>query len=537
MTDRVPSNWTNKHDRMVEDALRRGASRRELLQMLLAGGIGATVGGTLIGRASRVLAAEPKHGGSLRAAGWSSSTADTLDPAKAQLSTDYVRICSIYNRLTYLNGNSEIEMELAESVESDDAKTWAVKLRSGVTFHDGKPLTAADVVYSFNRHKDDAVGSQVASMAKQMSEITAEDKLNVRIVLSEPNADLPILMSLHHFQIIADGTTDFSTANGTGPFMVEEFEPGVRSILVRNPNYWKENRPYLDSFEFFGIADDSARLNALMSGDVQYVGSLSPRATRLLDSNPQVETLSSTAGNYTNLNMRLDMAPGNDPDFVTGMKYLLNREQTVKSVRRGLGIVANDQPVPPSNRYYNDELKPKPFDPERARHHFDRAGVLGKKITLTASDAANASIDMAVLLQQAGSEIGMNFEVNRVPADGYWSNYWLKDPIHFGNINPRPTPDILFSLLYKSDAPWNESSYQSEKFDRMLIEARGMLDETKRTEIYHEMQRMIAEDAGTAIPAWLSELDGYNTRVRGVEPHPFGNFMGYAFAERVWLDS
>ena len=71
----------------------------------------------------------------------------------------------------------------------------------------------------------------------------------------------------------------------------------------------------------------------------------------------------------------------------------------------------------------------------------------------------------------------MNFDVQRVPSDGYWSNYWLKAPVHFGNINPRPTPDILFSLLYTSDAPWNESQYKSEKFDAMLVEARGALDE------------------------------------------------------------
>lgn len=88
----------------------------------------------------------------------------------------------------------------------------------------------------------------------------------------------------------------------------------------------------------------------------------------------------------------------------------------------------------------------------------------------------------------------MKLDVQRVPSDGYWDNYWLKAPIHFGNINPRPTPDILFSLLYTSEAPWNESQYKSEKFDKLLIEARGSLDQAKRKEIYNAMQIMVAEE-------------------------------------------
>ena len=98
----------------------------------------------------------------------------------------------------------------------------------------------------------------------------------------------------------------------------------------------------------------------------------------------------------------------------------------------------------------------------------------------------------------------MNFELQRVPADGYWSNYWLKAPFHVGHINPRPTPDTLFSLLYASDAPWNESGFRNEKFDSMLVEARGELDFARRKEIYDEMQVMVSNEAGTAIPLWMS---------------------------------
>ena len=140
-----------------------------------------------------------------------------------------------------------------------------------------------------------------------------------------------------------------------------------------------------------------------------------------------------------------------------------------------------------------------------------------------------------MLFQQAGTEIGMNFELQRVPADGYWSNYWLKAPFHVGHINPRPTPDTLFSLLYASDAPWNESGFRNEKFDSMLVEARGELDFARRKEIYDEMQVMVSNEAGTAIPLWMSIIDGVSPRVKGLRPNPLGNQMGFAMAEYVWL--
>lgn len=538
MTDKTVSNWTRADDAMVESAIRRGASRRDLMRMLLAGGIASTAfGSALIARATDAVAQTPVSGGNLKAAGWSASTADTLDPAKASLSTDYVRCCAFYNRLTFIDKGGAVRMELAESVESGDAKVWTVKLRKGVTFHDGKTLTSADVVYSLKRHLDPAVGSKVNSIAKQMSEIKAVDPSTVEITLANPNGDLPTILGMHHFMIIADGTTTFAKANGTGAFVCETFEPGVRSIGLKNKNYWKSGYPHLDSFEFFAISDDAARVNALLSGDIQLAAAINPRSMRLVESQPGVLLSRTTSGNYTDLNMRLDMSPGDKKDFVEGVKYLLNREQIQKSALRGLAEIANDQPIPPSNMYYNAELKPKPFDPQKAKALFQKAGVLGQPIPVVTSEAANSAIDMAMVLQQAGQGIGMNFDIKRVPSDGYWSNYWLKAPMHFGNINPRPTPDILFSLLYASSAPWNESQYKSEKFDRLLLEARGSLDQAKRKQIYGEMQVMIAEEAGTAIPVFISNVDAHSSKLKGLEPNPLGGMMGYAFAEYVWLAS
>ncbi len=533
MSDKI-TNWTSADDAMVEAAIRRGASRRDLLKMLLTSGVALAASGAVFGRASAAVAATPKKGGSLKAAGWASSTADTLDPAKASASTDYVRCCAFYNRLTFLDQSGTPQMELAESIESKDAQTWTVKLKKGVAFHDGKDLTADDVVFSLKRHLDKAVGSKVAKIAAQMTGFKAIDKETVEITLVAPNGDLPTILAMHHFMIVQDGTTDFSKGIGTGAFKREIFEPGVRSVGVRNPHYFKSG-PNVDSFEFFAISDDNARVNALFSGDIHLAANINPRSMRLFEGKAGFELSKSTSGNYTDLNIRLDQGFGQKKDFIDGMKYLVNREQIVKSALRGLGVVANDQPISPANAYHNADLKPKAFDPDKAKFLFQKAGVLGQSIPVIASDAANSAVDMAMILQASAAQIGMKLDVQRVPADGYWDNYWLKAPIHFGNINPRPTPDIMFSLLYASEAPWNESQYKSPKFDKLMLEARGSLDQAKRKEIYNEMQVMVAEEAGTIIPAYLSNVDAINAKLKGLEPNPLGGMMGYAFAEYVWL--
>ncbi|WP_427023027.1 ABC transporter substrate-binding protein [Aureimonas ureilytica] len=536
MNDRL-TNWTASDDAMVENAIRRGANRRELLKMMLMGGVALSAGGLILGRASDALAATPVKGGHLKIAGFSASTADTLDPAKASNATDYSRICALYNRLTFIDGNTQTTMELAESVESQDAKVWTVKLRKDVTFHDGKTLTAKDVVFSLKRHLDPAVGSKVNTIAKQFQDLKAVDDLTAEITLAAPNADLPTILALHHFMIVADGTSDFSKGNGTGPFVLKEFQPGVRSIMARNENYWKGNGPNFDSFEFFAISDESARLNAVLSGDIHLGANLNPRSMRIIESNPAVTGFISKLGTYTNLIIRLDMAPGDKAGVIEGFKYLINRETIQKSVLRGLAEIANDHPIPSWNPYFNAELKQREFDPDRAKSLFQKAGVLGQEIRIVASDAASSSADYAAVLQQAGGQIGQKIAIDRVPSDGYWSNHWLKDPVGFGNINARPTPDILFSLFYQSDAAWNESRFKSPKFDAMLLEARGLLDQAKRKAIYGDMQAMVSNEAGTVIPVFQSNLDGASQKLKGLVANPLGGMMGYTVAEYAWLEA
>jgi peptide/nickel transport system substrate-binding protein len=506
-----------------------GTGRREVMQLL-----GAAAGLAFAGPAR---AQAPKRGGSIRAAGYSSSTADTVDPAKQTLSTDYVRCNMFYNTLTALDANLAPQPELAETIENERAMVWTLKLRKGVTFHDGKPLTAADVVYSLARHNDPKVGSIAKPLAAQMTEIVATAPDTVKITLASPNADFPVVLGTFHFHILKEGTTDFTTAIGTGPYKCKEFTPGVRTIGVRNENYWKPGKPYLDQIEFFGIPDETARVNALLAGDIQLAGGVTPRSTRLIKAQPGLSVFETPAGVYTDLITRLDAPVTGNLDFALAMKYLQDREQMRDAIWQGFAVIGNDHPITPSNRFYNKDIPQRGFDPDKAKFHFQKSGIGSTAVPIVVSPAAAGSAEMAVMLQEAGSKFGLNLEIRRVPADGYWANYWLKSAVGYGNINPRPSVDILLSLFFKSDAPWNESAWKDPKFDQLLLAARGETDFAKRKQMYGDMQLMIRDSSGIGIPLFNSYLDGHVSKLKGMSPIPVGGMMGFNFAENVWLEA
>jgi peptide/nickel transport system substrate-binding protein len=517
-------------------SLKQGASRRDILKMLVAGGMQATLAGSLATTAFSAHAQTPRRGGRIRVGGDTAAVTDTLDPAKQSNKTDYCRSTMLYNGLTSLDGSLTPQPALAESFASKDAKVWVFKLRKGVVFHDGKALTPADVIFSLMRHKDPATASKAKTLADQIDSVKASGPNEVTITLTTPNADLPVIVGTFHFHIVKDGTTDFNTGIGTGPYKLKEFKPGVRSVVVRNEAYWKPGKPYLDEIEFIGIGDESARVNALLSGGIDLAATLNPRSIERIKGTPGYSIFTTQSGAYSDLIMRKDLGPGANPDFAMAMKYLFDREQMKKTIALDHAVIANDQPIDPTNRFYFAGLPQRAFDPDKAKFHLQKSGISGK-IPVVASPAAMYSVDIALVLQQSAQRIGLDLDVKRMPAEGYWSNHWLNSPVGFGNVNPRPSADVLLTQFFQSGATWNESRWKNPKFDQLLLNARAEIDFNKRKQMYADMQTMIHQEAGIGIPMFLASVDGHASKLKGLAPIPLGGLMGYSFAENVWLDA
>jgi peptide/nickel transport system substrate-binding protein len=516
---------------------RRAGVRALVIGVVIALGTTLLVGSAAATPRKAPAAAAPKEGGSITY-GLESETGGGWCPTSEQLAASGIMVeAAIYDTLVAPNDKNVMVPNLAKSVDHNaDYTVWTIKLRDGIKFHDGTPLTADDVVFSLARHKDPATGSAAKALAAPMKEITASGKHEVKITLESPNADLPVVLGTPHFLIIKNGTSSFTTAIGTGPYRCQEFQPGIKSIGVRNTEYFKPGQPYLDEIELFGIPDQTARLNALLSGDVQIAVAISPQLAKRVQASPGFAVFETKAGGYNDLVIRQDSDPGRNQDLVLALKYLLNREQMKSAVFQGYAVLANDQPIDPTNRFYFPGLKQRPFDAEKAKFHLQRSGVGNTTVPLHAM-ASSTMLDQAVLIQQAAQQIGLNVDVKRMPADGYWSNVWMKQPLTMGSINPRPSADVLFTLFFKSDSTWNESAWKNEKFDQLLVGARGERDEAKRKQMYGEMQTLVHESCGIGLPVFISILDAHTAKLKGLKPIPTGGLMGYAYAENVWLES
>jgi len=522
----------------IEEAIRRGATRRDLLKMLMASGATLGLAGAMIGSARQAIAQTPKRGGSIRFAWSQHGPSDTFDPIINTNSIDYCRSRMTYNNLTRFNEDLTVRPELAEEFSSNaEATEWTFKLRDGVTWHDGSKLTAEDVLYTMSRHMGPDSKSKAKVLFGDIKEWVKVDDRTVRAVLNSPNSEIPVILATFHFKIVKDGTTDFQSPVGTGPYKVDEFSPGVRSVHSRFDGYWgTEGGPYIDHIEVFGITDPVARVNALIAGDVQMAGSIDSKAIEQIEATPGLEMFIVPSGGCNDIVVRLDTDPGNSPDFVMGLKYLERRDRVLEVVQKGRGSIGNDNAVGPA--YGADWCKEqviRPYDPDKAKFHFQKSGVTSAKLDV--AEVSSGLTDVCLMLQRECAKVGVDLQLNRVPTDGYWSTTWLKAPMHVGSWNMRPSANIMMTIAYKSDAPWNESRWKNERFDELLKMARAELDAGKRYEMNCEMQKLVSDGAGTLIPTHIAYTDAKVSGLKGFPRVPLGPFGAMEWPEYAWLDA
>lgn len=519
----------------IVSALRKGISRREAMALLMGSGIAIAASAGILGAAGKAIAAAPKRGGRIRAAMTQHGPADTLDPQLFTSSIDFARGRAHYNGLVQLDDNIVPQPELAEEFSANaDATEWTFRLRNGVEFHDGSKLTADDVIWSMNRHLGPDSKSKAKILVSGVKEWRKVDGNTIKAVLEAPDADLPAVLGTHHFRILKEGTADFQAPVGTGPFTLQEFKPGIRSVHVRNDNYWRDG-PNLDELELFAITESTARVNALLAGDVEMISNLDPQAIEIVESTDGVEVWSVPSGSFPCIVCRTDTSPGNSPDLVLALKYLQQRERIVNSILKGQGTIGNDQPINIAYPEHCAEIAQRPYDPDKAKHHLQKSGITSAEIQV--AEISNGVTDMVLVLQREASKIGLDLQVQRVPNDGYWGSVWLKTPMFVGDWNMRPTANIMLSIAFAPAAEWNESRWKNERMEMLLKEARAETDQAKRAELHCEMQRLVSEESGVIIPVHKNSIDGLLSKVKGMSRNPLGTLGGSEWPEFVWLDS
>lgn len=481
-------------------------SRRRFLTSGGALGLAAALGGA---PDSLAFNEPPRAGGRLRLGIAGGSTADSLDPSTiTDTMATNISFGQLRNCLVEIDANSKPVPELAESWESTpDARVWTFRLRKGVEFHNGKTFDADDVVFSINYHRRDSK-SAASGIVEPIEAIRSDGKHLVHFTLSGGNADFPYLMSDYHLSIVPVDTTDYSDGMGTGGYVLQDFEPGIRAFTTRNPNYWKPDRAHFDEVETIGIPDVTARTSALKTGEIDAMNQCKFRTVHLLRRirGLKIVEVTGTTRHYT-APMRTDVSPYDNYDARMALKYAVNRKDLLKRILRGHGTLGNDHPIAPVNRYYARDLEQREYDPDKARFHARKAGLKIYSFQLSAADAAFAgAVDAAILYREHAARAGIKINVRREPDDGYWTDVWMKKSWCMCYWSGRPTEDWMFSTAYAEDSSWNDTFWKHERFNRLLREARAELDEQRRAEMYAEMQRIVRDDGGVVIPMFANDV-------------------------------
>ncbi|MEM9329940.1 MAG: ABC transporter substrate-binding protein [Pseudomonadota bacterium] len=514
--------------------------RRQFVMGALAAGVALP---TALSMAGEAIAAAPAKGGHLKIGRGHGSTTDSLDPATYENGFTNMMGHTYLNNLTEIDNDGSLIPELAESIEpSDDAKTWIFNLRKGVEFHNGKSLTADDVIASMNHHRGEESKSAAKGLLEPVVEIKKDGDHRVVFELNAGNADFSYIVSDYHLGILPseDGKIDATSGVGSGAYKIKNFEPGIRLELVRHENAWKEGRGHLDSAEVLSLLDATARQNAVLNGEVDAIDRVEPKTVNLLSRAPTLNILETTGTLHYTFPMRLDTEPFGNYDLRMALKLALKRQEFLDKILFGHGALGNDHPISTANRFHNAGLAQREFDPEKAAFHYKKSGHSGP-IQLSAADAAfSGAVDAAQLYAASAKEAGIEIEVVREPKDGYWSNVWNKKGWCACYWGGRATEDWMFSAAYIDSTEWNDTAWKgtdsSKKFNQIVIEARAELDEAKRSAMYAEAQSLIHDDGGAVVAGFANYIHALAKKVKHDEKVAANwDFDGGKAIERWWI--
>ncbi|MEQ9258115.1 MAG: ABC transporter substrate-binding protein [Roseovarius sp.] len=514
----------------------RQIDRRDFMWGALATGLSVTAATWL---ADRAAAATPRKGGMLTAGLGHGATTDTLDPGRLEAGFLIPLALGINGYLTEVDANSAVRPSLAASWEaSPDARTWTFRLRDGVEFHNGKPVTVEDVIASINYHRGEDSKSAGAPLVASVVDIRADGPGAVVIELDAGNADFPAALSDYHFPILpsAGGEIDWQSGIGCGAYRLDSFQPGVSAELSRFENHWSDAVGHVDTWRLLTLLDTNARMTSAVAGDVDIINKVDLKTAALFARKPGINLNSVAGTQHYSFPMLTNTPPFDDNNVRQAIKWAIDRDELVEKILFGYGAVGNDHPIGSGQRFFNTELEQKAFDPDKARFFLKQAGLDSLDVKLSASDAAfPGAIDACLLIQNSARQCGINVEVEREPNDGYWSDVWKKAPWCASYWAGRPVEDLMFSLAFKSGVSWNESYWSNERFDTLLVQARAELDEAKRREMYFEMQDIVANKGGVAIPMFASYVFATSDAVGTPETFASNQDLdGAKFMERWW---
>jgi peptide/nickel transport system substrate-binding protein len=447
---------------------------------------------------------------------------------------DFARIIALYDPLIGYDLKGQNQLRLAESMEPNaNATVWTVRLRPGVTFHDGKPLTAEDVIYTFRRIITNNYAGASSLGSVDVKNLKALDSLTVRIPCHTPYATLPDAMTGYYYYMgIVPVGYDPKSPMGTGPFTYQSFSPGVQSTFVRNDHYWDtSDGPYIDSLVISDYSDETSQVNAFLSGQADVINLLS--ATSIPEVQQAGNVLVANGGGMTPFTMRVDQPPFNDARVRQAFRLVCDRTQMMELIFGGRGTIGNDI-FSPYDPEFDQAIPQRTQDIGQAKSLLKAAGHEGLTVQLVTSDIAQGTTRVAQIFAQQATAAGVTVNLRQVTATEFYGVNYLKwtfaqDYWYYSKYLPQVAQATL------PVSPFNETHWDDPAYNKLYSQAIATVDPVARTAIAHEMQLIDHSIGGYIIPYFPPTIDGYRKNVNGVAPTKVGLSLGAYNFKAMWL--
>lgn len=520
----------------------RGLTRQGFLSGAVAVGGAALVAGCGgSGSSSSKTAAQtssaPRRGGTLHFGGGGGSSKDFMDPVVSFSDVDAARDEATWEPLLGTDPQGNIAMnQLAEEFSTTTADVWTIRVHSGIEFHNGKTLTADDVIYSIRRLANPKLGATATSQIGSINTTGIEklDNRTVRLNLNYKDGTLPEAFSAPWTGITPVGYSPHRVGGapvseqiGTGPFMLKSFAAGQQSVHVRFQNYWRN--VYLDEVIMSDLTD-TARVNALLAGQVDTATQIPAAQIPQVKQNPDTHLLVSPSQTFGPLLMQIKTPPFTDVRVRQAMRLLANRPQMVSLALDGYGKVGNDVPSP-FDPAYDSSLPQRQYDPEQAKSLLKAAGQEHMTVTLVTATVLNGLTQASTVFAQNASAGGVKVNVQVVDSSILYGPKYLKWPFSVDYYSGEPYLQQV-AVWALPTSPYNETGWpdaQHERYVSLYRQARATLNTALRNEIIHEMQEMEYEAGGWIIWSFIDHVDGYSSKVNGLiaaqrTPYPLNNY-------------
>ncbi|OQR61265.1 peptide ABC transporter substrate-binding protein [Streptomyces maremycinicus] len=478
-----------------------------------------------------------KQGGRLRAAFAGGGASETLDPHRANLFADAARAKALYDKLADYGADLSARPRLAETWEPNKTlDRWRVTLRKA-TFHDAKPVTTADVLHSYRRIADPRQTFR-AKASLEPIDLDASRAISDRIiefVLKRPTAEFPNVLAAFGAYIVpanATGSSFDTKPIGSGPFRFVSFAPGRSAVFRRYDDYW-EGAPHLDELEFVVANEESARVHALLGGQVEYAHELNPTTARAHEGQGQIEIVRLRNSTMQAFCMKTDRPPFDDQRVREAFFHIADREELLNGALSGAGTVGNDL-FGRGYEYYADGLPQREQDLDKARALLKQAGAEKLKVTLDTSAVAAGFTEAASIFRDQAKKAGVTVDVKMGSKDSYWADILDNGSLCCYRSGAMPIEAHISQRLL-TDSTTNATKWKHKDFDTLYQQAQSTRDKAERATVYERMQRRLYTEGGFLIWGFADWILGTASTVRGVATEAPANTLDWARFDKVWF--